>query len=241
MLCLFGTTYKMIVFGGSKINAEKRTMQEQNLGKSEHSAKTEIKGGEFFEDVLKDGGMIINKAECDSELQRKERTSIGKNNTEELRDVTEIKKKRPLLLGTGFKRLMSNMLRFITTKNKIQQKGLRLHKEGQQEVPEEKAEIGEFFEDIFKDGDRIINKAECEPKLKKKERTGKEELRNMIEMKKKRPRWFCTDCKRLVFGGNKIKAMKRIVKKQNIGKLNTAQKMRATAMIFLRLCSRMET
>ena len=37
---LFGTAYKMIMFGGSQIKARKRNVQKQNLGKFEHSTKT---------------------------------------------------------------------------------------------------------------------------------------------------------------------------------------------------------
>ena len=66
--------------------------------------------------------MIINKAEYDPELQKKkEWTGIGK---------------------TDYKRLVSNMLRFITTKKKVQQEGLHLHEVGQQEVSEEEEKIG---------------------------------------------------------------------------------------------------
>ena len=60
-----------------------------------------------------------------------------------------------------------------------------------------------------------------------------------MEMKK-RSRFFGTDYKGLVFVGSKIKAEKRIVQKQNPGKFNTAQRLRATAAISLRTCSRME-
>ena len=75
--------------------------------------KIESRDDNFFE--YRD--MIINKAEYDPELQKKkEWTGIGK---------------------TDYKRLVSNMLRFITTKKKVQQEGLRPHEEVQQKVSEE--------------------------------------------------------------------------------------------------------
>ena len=61
--------------------------------------------------------------------------------------------------------------------------------QGQQEVSEEEEKIGKFFKDVFKDGDMIINKDECEPEPQKKEPTGisktdTEELEGLINKQK---------------------------------------------------------
>ena len=56
-------------------------------------------------------------------------------------------------------------------------------------MSEEEEKIGKFFKDVFKDGDMIINKDECEPEPQKKEPTGisktdMEELEGLINEQK---------------------------------------------------------
>ena len=67
-----------------------------------------------------------------------------------------------------------------------------------------------MFENLFKDGDRITNKAECEQKLQRKEQTDidkndTEELRDIIRLKKTKSPLFSIDykvMKKLVSGIN---------------------------------------
>ena len=54
---------------------------------------------------------------------------------------------------------------------------------------EEEEKIGKLFKDVFKDGDMIINKDECEPEPQKKKPTGisktdTEELEDLINKQK---------------------------------------------------------
>ena len=91
--------------------------------------------------------------------------------------------------GTGISKTNTEELEDVIYKQKEEQEGLHLHEEGQQEVPEEDEKNGECFEDVFKDGDMIVNKAECEPELKKKEwigigKTNTEELEDVIKKQK---------------------------------------------------------
>ena len=82
--------------------------------------------------------------------------------------------------------LFSERLGFMANKKKVQQ-----------ELSEEEKKIIKFFEDGFKDGDMINNKAKCELELQKKEWTGirktdTEELRDVMKMKKNRTHLFGT-------------------------------------------------
>ena len=147
---VFGIDYKVLkrlVFGYSAkmITETKSELEEKKLDMFGKFAKIDSKGvteacitkacvtkaciitekKRDAENIKANGmpGFIVNKAECKQKLQKKERTGIGKNDTEELRDVIELKKKKPMLFGIDYNVL--KMLAFGKKKIKAEKKNVQ--------------------------------------------------------------------------------------------------------------------